>query len=465
MVRFGTDGWRDVIAENFTFENVRRASQAYASHIRAHHPEGAPVVVGYDTRFMARNFAQACAEVLSANGLTVHLSGQYLPTPALSYAVKRFGAVGGVMITASHNPPQYCGFKLKGSHGGSATPQMVQEVENHLGTVPAVFDAGRHPIHTFDIQRAYFDHLMQVLDLGLLKHRPLRFFHDSMGGAGCGWIRDFLQHAGLDHIDFQEVHPEPNPMFYGVCPEPIPQNLQPLCEVMQQEKGLTFAAVTDGDADRIGAVVAGGHFFNSHQIFAVLLKHLHDRGSRGRVIKTVSVSALLDVLCEKLDLEVTTTPIGFKYITEEMLKGDVLIGGEESGGLGMPDHLPERDGILNALLLLEAVAHSGKSLPALFAELEAFTGIHHAYDRLDLHLPTQEAALEAVARLLQNPSFLGRSVLHVESRDGTKWHLEGHAWLMVRSSGTEPVLRVYCEAPTSTEVQDLLQSARALMQS
>ncbi|GEM45256.1 phosphoglucomutase/phosphomannomutase family protein [Deinococcus cellulosilyticus] len=461
MIKFGTDGWRDIIADRFTFENVRIVAQAYARHILRQ--GGKRVVVGHDTRFLADRFAAAAAQTLAANGLEVYLSGCYVPTPVLSFAVKHLQADGGVMLSASHNPPEYCGFKLKGAYGGSATPEMVKDVERHLGETPAVFDPAQHTVQTFDVQEAYYQHLSDLLDLETLRRFTGTFYHDSMGGAGCGWISGFLKHARLDGIKLQELHATPNPMFYGVNPEPLPQNLAETMQVMQSAPVDSFAAVTDGDADRIGAVVAGGQFFNSHQIFAVLLRHLHDRGLRGRVVQTVSVSGLIAALSEKLGLEVTTTPIGFKYITEEMLQGDILIGGEESGGLGVKGHLPERDGILNGLLMMEAVARSGKSLSELFREVEDLTGLKHAYDRIDLKLPSLAIKDQMMQKLNTPGPVAGREVLSIDTRDGIKWFLQGGAWVMFRASGTEPVLRVYAEAGSEEAVQEILQAALHLL--
>lgn len=405
-IRFGTDGWRDVIADNFTFENVAKVAQAYASYLLEQ--SGKKVVVGYDTRFMAEKFARKAAEVLAANGLEVHLSKSYLPTPALSYAVKHLEADGGVMLTASHNPPEYQGFKIKGAYGGSATPALVAEVEKKLGTEPKLFDSTRHKLHTFDIRKPYYDHLMGLLEVEALRSYEGVLYHDSMGGAGAGWLSGFAKHAKLK-LELREIHGVPHPLFYGVNPEPIPANLQVVMTVLRAEEGLTFAAVTDGDADRIGAVLAGGEHFNSHQILAVLIKHLVSKGLKGRVVKTFSVSRVVERLAKKLGLEVVTTPIGFKYITDEMLKGGVLVGGEESGGIGVSGHIPERDAIYNALLLLESIVKTGKSLGQQFAEIEAEVGFKHYYDRLDLHLPSVEH-IRRVMETVKNPPSIANTM-------------------------------------------------------
>ncbi|WP_027882843.1 phosphohexose mutase [Meiothermus rufus] len=449
-IQFGTDGWRAIIGEGFTFDNVAQVAQAYASYLLSH--QGRRVVVGYDTRFMADRFARKAAEVLAANGLEVHLSKTYLPTPVLSFAVKHLEADGGVMLTASHNPPEYLGFKIKGPYGGSATPGMVAEVVQHLGQPPKT-EGGR--IQSFDVRKAYYAFIAAQLEIEALRAYSGVLYHDSLGGAGAGWLAGFVKHAGLK-LELRELHAVPDPMFYGVNPEPIPQNLFTLMTVLKAEADPTFAVVHDGDADRIGVVLAGGRYFNSHQIFALLLQQLRRKGHTGRVVKTFSTSQMIDKLAQRLGLEVKVTPIGFKYIAEAMLQGGVLIGGEESGGIGVAGHLPERDGLLNALLLLESVALSGQSLGDQFAEL----GFAHAYDRLDLHLPSMEALQTAMAQA-QNPQpIAGKAVLGTEALDGIKWLLEGEAWLLFRPSGTEPVLRLYCEAPEEKTVQAILAEAR-----
>ncbi|MER3479873.1 MAG: phosphohexose mutase [Meiothermus sp.] len=458
-IRFGTDGWRDVIADGFTFESVARVAQAHASYLLEQ--GGRVVVVGYDTRFMAGRFARKAAEVLAANGLEVHLAKSYLPTPALSYAVKHLGADGGAMLTASHNPPEYLGFKIKGAYGGSATPALVAEVEKRLGAEPQRFDPAKHKLQTFDIRKPYYDHLMSLLDVEALRSYPGVLYHDSMGGAGGGWLSGFVQHAQLS-LELREIHGVPHPLFYGVNPEPIPANQQVVMAVLRAEEDPTFAVVTDGDADRIGAVRAGGEHFNSHQILAVLTRHLFAKGQRGRVVQTFSVSRVVERLAKGLGLEVVTTPVGFKYITDEMLKGGVLIGGEESGGIGVDGHLPERDGIYNALLLLESVVKTGKSLGEQFAEIEAEVGFKHHYQRLDLHLPSMEHIARVMERVKTPSTIAGQEVVNLETLDGVKWSFADGGWLLFRASGTEPVLRIYCEMQSPELVQAVLAQAQRL---
>ncbi len=456
-IQFGTDGWRAVIGDEFTFDNVARVAQAYAEYLLEQ--QGSKVVVGYDTRFMAGRFAHKAAQVLAANGLEVYLSKSYVPAPVVSFAVRHLQADGGVMITASHNPPEYLGLKIKGKYAGAATPAVVKAVENHLGTEPKHSSA---TVQSFDVRTAYYNFLASQLDMEALSAYEGVMYHDSLGGAGAGWLAGFVKHAGLK-LELRELHAVPDPMFYGVNPEPIPQNQFTIMTVLKAEQDPTFAVVNDGDADRIGAVLAGGSNFNSHQIFAVLLKHLHRKGHTGRVVKTFSTSRIVDRLSHQLGLKLEVTPIGFKYITEAMLGGGVLIGGEESGGIGVAGHIPERDGLLNALLLLESVVQTGKSLGQQFAEIEAEVGFRHAYDRLDLQLPSMEHIQAAKTRLQSPQSIAGQQVSATENLDGIKWLFGDTGWLLFRASGTEPVLRIYCEAQDDKTVKAVLAEARKLV--
>lgn len=459
-IRFGTDGWRDVLAEGFTFANVTAVAAAHARYLIAQ--GGDSVVVGHDTRFLGNRFAHLTATVMAQHGLKVWLSDTFVPTPVVSFATRYLAAAGGAMITASHNPPEYNGYKLKGSYGGSATPEIVQQVEAQLNRAErSGSQTPQGQITPFDGRRSYFAALDQLLDLDTLRAYQGVLYHDAMGGAGCGWLQDYAQHAGLA-VDIRPLHGQPDPLFSGVNPEPIPQNLEALMSVMAAQEGLTFGTATDGDADRLGIVVAGGAFFNSHQIFAVLLKHLHDKGLRGRVVKTVSTSRIVELLAAHLGLEVTETPIGFKYITDAFLEGEqdsaraVLMGGEESGGLGVQGHIPERDGLFNSLLLLEAVAHTGRSLPELFREIEILTGFSHAYDRVDLHMGAAFDKNVTLSYVRSWTDIAGWKVEDRNERDGVKLMLEGNAWVLVRASGTEPLLRIYIEAGSQTDLRTLM---------
>ena len=460
-IKFGTDGWRDLIAEDFTFENVRTVARAHAQVLRA---SGAcSVAVGFDTRFQGQAFARVVAEEMAAQGLDVWLAQDYLPTPALSFAVVHHGAGGGVMITASHNPPQYNGYKIKGEYGGSATPAVVARIEAALAS-PEKYNGPHGEIRDLDIRRAYFEQLDRQLDLETLRNYRGKVIHDPMGGAACGWLTGYVQHAGLA-LDFEEIHGRPDPMFHGVNPEPIVQNLGELMKRLSDLTGQALGVVTDGDADRVGAVTAGGKVFNSHQIFAVLLKHLHGRGVRGRVIKTVSGSRVIELLTHKLGLELLETPVGFKYITDAFLEGQqdetkaVLMGGEESGGLSSRGHIPERDGLLNSLLMIEAMAASGKSLDELFADIEREVGFRHVYDRADLQLSPAFDKAPLMAAAQTYGEMAGHAVMGVKTTDGVKLELEGEASVMFRASGTEPVVRVYVEAQSPEAVAAILGEA------
>lgn len=466
QITFGTDGWRDLIADRFTFENVRRAAKAYAEHLLAN--GGGLALVGHDTRFLAREFALQAAGVLAASGLEARVSASYLPTPALAFAVKRYGAAGGVMITASHNPPQYGGFKLKGPYGGTATQAIYTDVARRLAAEPTA--AGDVSVPTFDVRSDYYAALAALVDLDVIRAAGLRVVHDPMGGAGAGWLARFAKESGAFGVT--EVRGRPDPLFHGVNPEPIAANLAVTAEEMAEAGGRqdapVLAVATDGDADRLGVVLPGGRYFDSHQIFAVLLDHLVRKGGTGRVVKTFTVSRIVERLAAARGLEVVETPVGFKYIVDAMLEGDVLIGGEESGGIGVGGHLPERDGLANALLLLEAVATTGEGLAEAFGRLEDETGWRHAYDRLDLHLSGDESPQEVVQRVgAAQGSFAGWSVASSEDLDGLKLNLSRagsvSAWLLFRASGTEPLLRVYCEAPSSADVAAILEDARKIV--
>ncbi len=461
---FGTDGWRDIIADKFTFTNVARATQAYANYLLEKGETLA--LVGYDTRFNGALFARRAAEVLAANGLQVKVSQNYLPTPALSFATKHYNAGGGIMLTASHNPPQYHGFKLKGPYGGTATPDIYQAVSQHLENLELAdiktFDAKKHTVENFDASEAYYQALKTFLDVEALASFKGKLLHEAMGGAGTGWLKGFVTYANLD-FEVQEVNDLPNPLFYGVNPEPIPKNLGHAQKLMQ-DGAAAFCVATDGDADRLGAVLPDGSFFNSHQILAVLLDVLHKKGKTGKVVKTFTVARVVERLAKNRGFEVIEKPVGFKYIVDAMLTEDVLIGGEESGGIGVKGHIPERDGIANGLLLLEAIITSGKSLAETFAAIEAEVDWHHAFDRVDLHL-SGNTLKDAVMKALENPpsSFAGQNISSVERLDGVKLNLDGKAWLMFRPSGTEPVLRIYCEAQSQSEVENFLNEAQVFV--
>jgi phosphomannomutase len=462
VIRFGTDGWRAVIADQFTFDNVRAVAQALATTWKQEAEAGdRPVVVGFDTRFLSDRFALAAAEVMAANGFRVMMADRPCSSPAVSWAVKEHGAIGAVMLTASHNPPEYNGFKIKAHYGGSASPELTARVERALGGAIATY-AGE-PIARFDPRTGYFAQLRRLVDVEAIARAGLHVIADPMHGAGSGYLTELF--AGTP-LDLTELHRERNPGFNGTNPEPIAPNLRELVDRVRGEAmrhPLTVGLAFDGDADRIGAVDATGEFVNSHQILCLLLQHLVERkGWTGGVIRTFSTSRMVEKMAKAYGLRLFETPIGFKYICDLMVHEDILIGGEESGGIGVKNHLPERDGILCGLLLLEIVAATGATLGELVQRLEAIHGPHR-YDRIDLHLTDHAVKDRVLQSLRAHPptAFAGLSVTDVETTDGIKFGIENGGWLLFRASGTEPLLRIYSESPDMSQVEALLAAGRA----
>jgi phosphomannomutase len=465
-ITFGTDGWRAVISDEFTFANVRLVAQAIGEVLLENAANGAGegsarprAVVGFDTRFLSDRYARAVAEVLAGNGLCVSLSKADAPTPVVSFAIPALRAVGGVMITASHNPPRYNGIKLKSAYGGSATVADTKRVEAKL---EAALTEGRQPkrmeldeaiekglIDRFDPFPAYAEHLERLIDFDTIHRAHLRVAVDAMYGAGRGYLKRLLEAAGCV---VTEIRGEMNPGFNGIHPEPIAKHLGPLIEL-----------TPDGDADRIGAVGPSGRFIDPHCIMTLALKYLVEtRGLRGAVVKTVSTTQMLNRLAAHYDLPLHETPVGFNYIGDLMMANDVLIGGEESGGISIKGHIPEGDGVLMGMLMAEVVAHYGKSPEALLDEVMAEIG-HFDYARNDFKVrPFEKKAL--VKWLVDHApeSLAGSPVATVNTRDGVKYLLEDNSWLLIRPSGTEPVLRVYAEAHTAETVQALLAEGRKL---
>ncbi len=455
-IKFGTDGWRGIIADDFTVDNVRLVTQAVCDWIKSGAVPGDGLVIGYDRRAQSEVFAAAAARVAMGNGLDVYLSERECSSPAVSFGTRYFGAAAGLMITASHNPPQFNGLKIKAHYGGSATPEMVAAVEGHLrqllmsGAAPKVSAAVPK---TMDLAGPYLAHCARFVDLSRVAQSNFNVIVDPMHGAGAGYLTGLLEKAG---VRVTEIRSERNPVFGGVNPEPIEQNMGALFEAVTQS-GADVGICLDGDADRLGACDSHGNFVDSHRIFAVLLKHLvEERGWRGGVVRTVSTTRALDKLTKKYDLPLTETPIGFKYICEKMLTDDILIGGEESGGIGVKNHLPERDGVLMGMLLLEAMAAKGKRLEELIADIFAEVGAHH-YTRSDLH-PPQEKMHSIISALqsFRETEFAGAPLSGIHRRDGTRLDFTDGSWLLLRPSGTEPVVRVYAEAATLDRAKELV---------
>ena len=464
-IKFGTDGWRGIIAREFTFDNVSLVAQAVMDYMKREGLAEKGLVIGFDRRFLSREFAMGVAEVACANGIRVFWGDDYAPTPAVSWAVRELGAGGGVMITASHNPPIYNGFKFKEAFGGSARPATTKILEdmvraNLVGGRPVLatpFLEARSAggIQTIDMRSGYLRQLERYVDLETIRRASIPVVVDPMYGAGTGFMPLLLPGS-------VEIHGEENPSFGGRPPEPTEENLTELSALVREGKfqvGLAF----DGDADRIGAVDENGDFFSSHCIFTVLLRHLFERkGRTGGVVKTVSSTRMIDLLCERFGLELFETPIGFKHICELMLDNDILMGGEESGGLGVKGHIPERDGILMGLLLLEAMAMSDKGLAELLSETMDEIG-HFCYRRIDLPIENQ-AREDLISKLVSGgiTAIAGRKVDRENFRDGFKFIFADGSWLLIRPSGTEPVLRLYCEASEPSAVEELLAAGREI---
>ena len=456
-IKFGTDGWRGVIGDDFTFANVRRVASAIAEYVREESAPKGGLIVGYDTRFLSAECAQLAAEVVAAAGIPVILADQPTPTPAISYAVVARRTSGAIVITASHNPYRWNGVKFKAPYGGSAAPSIMRRIEAHLRKLDRSPARRRKvktaPIETIDLVAPYLERLKTMVHLDRVHDSGRRFVIDPLYGTGRGCMARLFDGA---RIPYREIHSELNPLFPGLNPEPIEPHVSELRRVVL-EGSYDAGLATDGDADRIGAIDRDGSFVDSHKIFSILLRHLvEDLGMRGEVVKTFSTTQMIDKLARKHQLPLHITPIGFKYICELMLTRDILIGGEESGGIGIKGHLPERDGILNSLLLAEVMADKGRTLGELVRELSAEYGPHE-YDRVDLELAL--AAAQRVVRLVAQgkvKSVAGLKVTSIEDLDGAKMRFGDSAWLLVRASGTENLLRLYAEAPSREQVKALL---------
>jgi phosphomannomutase len=478
-IHFGTDGWRAVISDSFTFSNLRMVSQAIADAVASDHwnkSEGVDtkkIVVGYDTRFLSDRFAGEVARVLAANGFSVLLAQADSPTPAISFAVKHNNAIAGVMITASHNAPRYNGLKLKGAFGGSALPEQCRRVEVYIndneeqarGPNLMDFNKARDAglIKKFNPLPSYFEHMNKLINTDIIADNPQRFVVDAMYGSGRGVIKSFLQGTGCD---IAEIRGEMNPGFGGVHPEPIAKYLGPLASAVSSGMG-NFGVVTDGDADRIGAMDERGNFVDPHKIMALSLKYLvESRGWTGAVVRTVSTTRMIDRLAKRYGLKLYETPVGFNHIADYMMKEDVLIGGEESGGISFKGHIPEGDGPIMGLLLVEMIAASKKSLFEMVDDLLADVG-PALYERVDLRLSRPVAKAEMTEFLTQKaPSEIGgQKVDKVSQRDGVKYIMADDSWLLIRPSGTEPVLRVYAEGRNMEMVKALMAYGKTVAES
>ena len=446
-IRFGTDGWRAIVAKDYTFANLTRITRATAHWLQQTNPSPT-VVVGHDARFMGEQFAAHVAEVLARDNVQVILGKGLTPTPAVSWATAAYGADAGIVITASHNPFNYNGFKIKAAFGGSATPEMTAAVERALPHVEnKAWPDTRGTTIASDVRGEFADHLRGCFDVDELKRSGLRMGHDAMYGAGQGFFSLLL---GTEKV--VELHSSINPSFEGVPPEPTGHNLGAFMSMMA-ESSLNLGVANDGDADRIGVIDELGREVTSHMVMALMVKYLHqERGLSGSIVRTFATSAILEKMGTAYGLPVETLPIGFKHVAQRMLDSDVLVGGEESGGIALKGHILERDGIYVGLMLLEMLVKRGKSLSSLVEELFEEFGPHH-YHRRDINTPKQPAV---IARLKEEGGLkmvAGSPVRKMDTLDGFK-HILDEGWVLVRPSGTEPVLRVYAEAPSHARAKE-----------
>jgi alpha-D-glucose phosphate-specific phosphoglucomutase len=468
-IKFGTDGWRGIIAEDFTFANVRFCAQAVAEYLRDKGMAPRGMVVGYDTRFASERFAAAVAEVFAGNDIRTHLCPKVAPTPVVSYGVTHEKAAGAVIITASHNPGQWNGFKIKSPDGSSAPTQVEAEVESRL---PQIISQDR--IKRLDLEEGlskgivryldptpdYFDHIAKLVDLYSLRQSGLKITADSMFGAGSGYFKKILE-GGKTEVT--EINGERNPIFPGIQPEPIARHLAKLSATIRQN-GSAVGLATDGDADRIGVVDEKGSPLTPLQIFALLALYFFEvRGERGPIVRTVTTTSMLDKLGKIYNVPVYETKVGFKHVAPVMMAENALIGGEESSGFGFRGHIPERDGILAGLFLLDLMNRLGKTPSQLLEHLYAKVGPHH-YNRVDLEFPPadREKIIGRVAG--KTPSRIGgRDVVKVNTADGFHFSMADGSWLLFRFSGTEPILRIYAEASSLEQANSLIAEGKILL--
>lgn len=466
---FGTDGWRGVIADDYTFENVRAVAQAMAEWMKRDGYAEKGVAIGYDTRFLSGSFAGAAAEVMAANGIKVALSSTFLPTPALSFAVREREAGAGIMITASHNPARWNGFKVKPWYGGSAPPEVTAAIE---GAIPAVQASSRTQyaplgeleaqglVERFDIRASYLRACAGFVDIERIKATGLHVLVDSMFGAAQGWIAKAVL-GGATTV--QELHGERNPSFPGLrAPEPIAPNLAESMGLIAKG-GFDCGLATDGDGDRFGLIDERGRFITQLQTFALLVHYfLEVRGERGAIVRSVTMTRMVDRLGELYGCPVHETRVGFKYLGPKMMETDAMIAGEESGGSAFRGHIPERDGVLAGLLVLDAMAKTGKRPSELLADVYARVGPHE-YDRIDVTVrPEERAEIEERVGGARPAQVAGLAVTGMDQIDGYRFTLEGGWWLLIRFSGTEPLMRIYAEMPSMTQVQRALAEGQAL---
>jgi len=467
-IKFGTDGWRAVIADDFTFANVRFCAQGAVDYLKQKGLAGRGVYIGYDHRFASEDFAAAAAEVIAANGIKVFLSPKAIPTPFVSFGVINKQTGGGIAITASHNPAKWNGFKFREETGASVSSETALEVEKHIdyafnahkvNTIPLAQALKDKSVEYFDLTPHYFASINKLIDLNRLQNTGLKITVDSMYGVGAGYFKTLLS-GGTTQVT--EINSERNPSFPGINPEPIAVNLQKLLSLVRQQQA-SVGLATDGDADRIGIIDEKGQFLTQLQVFALLCLYLLEvRGERGALVKTITSTSMLDRLGELYKVPVYETPVGFKYVAPVMIAKNALIGGEESGGYGFRGHIPERDAIPAGLYFLDFIVKTGKTPSQLLSYLYSKVGEHY-YDRIDLHFP-EEKRLAIIKRVRDGApkSIENVKVARLDTQDGFRFILADNSWLLIRFSGTEPILRIYAETDDTERVKRMLQFGREL---
>lgn len=455
-VKFGTDGWRGIIADTYTFENVKRVALATALTFKNHPKIKNGIVIGYDTRFQSQEFAKSVAAVFGNQGIKTFITDTFVTTPTVSLLARDKNCTLGVMITASHNPYQYNGYKLKDEFGGSMDPDEIVKVEVELKSIKEVeikksFDEliKEGTVEYFDGNEYYLNYLKNKIDIDKIKKADLKVIYDAMYGAGQNIINKF--------IDVKQLHGEYNPSFGKSAPEPVQKNLGEICSDMK-EGSYNIGIVTDGDADRIAIIDEHGDFLDAQKTFALLLKYLYEKkGLRGKVVRGFSTSELIKKYCEKNNIELETVPIGFKHISKIMISDDVLIGAEESGGIGIKGHLPERDGVYNGMLYLELLAEYRKSISELKKELDDEFG-KYFYQRNDVHTTEEKKlkTLETCKTFKPGDDIGGKKILTIDNLDGYKLFFD-NGWIIIRASGTEPLLRIYCETTGTDNTKEILE--------
>lgn len=470
QIKFGTDGWRGIIAAEFNVDNVKRVAQGTAAYIKKEHSNNLSIVLGHDCRFAGELFAETVAQIMCANGIKVKLAKGFVSTPMISLGAVKHGAALGVIITASHNPPAYSGYKLKAHYGGPSSPAVIDAVEamipehvdSKLATMDELVKSGM--VSYVDLETLYIDEVKANFDLAAIKNSGMKFGYDAMYGAGQNVMKALFPEAFLLHCEY-------NPSFHGQAPEPIHKNLAEFSAALKQRGDIDCGLVTDGDADRIGLYNKRGEFVDSHHIILLLIHYLHKyKGMSGKVITTFSATSKITALAKAYGLDIEITKIGFKYICEKMVTENVLVGGEESGGIAIKGFIPERDGIWIGLTLWEFMAKTGKSLDELIKEVYDVVG-SFAMGRIDLHI-TEEIKQRVLANCKAGSyqTFGNYSIEKVEDLDGFKFHLNDSSvshseasareWVMIRASGTEPVLRVYSESSTQEKAEHILEQTK-----